>query len=345
MSRVVRVKNDEYKVIVEYDNPDQAAARITLDTTGTHGTIAGTVVVRGNLLVEGSTTTVESIDTTIADNIITVNAGETGAGISLQTAGIEIDRGTEDNARFIFDETAPVYNGSSTTGSFLLQDSLGNFLPLTTNSINHTGTIYITPTNGIISVGGESAYEENVFSYSSGTINSSTPLDDDAIVNAKALEDYIDYRLISGSLGTQIGDADTTFAAEDFDTNAIESKFIITVDGSNIGNIFGNRTEIYNLKFEDNQITTLNDDSTNQDLILSASGSGSVRIDDGLIITPAPFQAEDVAAPSSNPPSEGVKLYSDTGTADGSGLFFVNSNADTGELISKNKALLYSMLF
>ena len=344
MSRVVRVKNDEYKVIVEYDNPDQAAARITLDTTGTSGIIAGTVVVRGNLLVEGSTTTVESIDTTIADNIITVNAGESGAGISLQTAGIEIDRGTEDNARFIFDETAPVYNGSSTTGSFLLQDSLGNFLPLTTNSINHTGTIYITPTNGIISVGGESAYEENVFSYSGGTINSSTPLDDDALVNAKALEQYADFRL-AGTPTIGIADADTSFVAEDFDTNAIESKFIITVDGSSIGNIFRNRTEIYNLKFEDNQITTLNDDSTNQDLVLSASGAGSVRIDDGLIITPAPFQAEDVVAPSSNPPSEGVKLYSDTGSADGSGLFFVNSNADTGELISKNKALLYSMLF
>ena len=101
MSRVVRVKNDEYKVIVEYDNPDEAAARITLDTTGSNSSVSGTVVVKGNLLVEGTTTTVESVDTTIADNILTLNAGETGAGVTLNQSGIEIDRGTEDNARLV----------------------------------------------------------------------------------------------------------------------------------------------------------------------------------------------------------------------------------------------------
>jgi len=345
MSRVIRVVDDDFKVIVEHAGANAGNALITLDTTGTNPSITGRVVVRGNLVVEGNTTTVESTNTTIADNTITLNEGETAAGITLNESGLEIDRGTLDNVRLVYDMTASYYNGGApSNGSWVFKDVNSSILPINTNSINHNGTIFLTPTNGIVSVTGVTDYEENVFSYSGGTVNSSVPLDDDAIVNAKALEDYLNFRL-TGAATSGIGDADTTFTAEDFDTNAIESKFIITVDGSNIGNIFRNRTEIYNLKFKDNQITTLNDDSTNQDLILSASGAGSVRIDDGLIITPAPFQAEDVVAPSSNPPSEGIKLYSDPSSADGSGLFFVNSNANTGELISKNKALLYSMLF
>ena len=345
MSRVIRVVDDDFKVIVEHAGANAGNALITLDTTGTNPSITGRVVVRGNLVVEGNTTTVESTNTTIADNTITLNEGETAAGITLNESGLEIDRGTLDNVRLVYDMTASYYNGGAPgNGSWVFKDVNSSILPINTNSINHNGTIFLTPTNGIVSVTGVTDYEENVFSYSGGTVNSSVPLDDDAIVNAKALEDYLTFRLTGAATGG-IGDADTTFTAEDFDTNAIESKFIITVDGSNIGNIFRNRTEIYNLKFEDNQITTLNDDSTNQDLVLSASGAGSVRIDDGLIITPAPFQAEDAIAPSSNPPSEGIKLYSDPSSADGSGLFFVNSNANTGELISKNKALLYSMLF
>jgi hypothetical protein len=347
MSRVVRVKNDEYKIIVEYDNPDEAAARITLDTTGSGSSIAGTVVVRGDLLVEGTTTTVESVDTTIADNILTLNAGETGAGITLTTAGIELDRGTENNARFVFDEDVPVYNGVDTTGAFLAEDAVGNVLPLSSNSINHTGTIYITPLNSFISVGGEEDYEENIFSYDvpGGIIDNSEPLDDDALVNAKALEQYVDFRLTEAIIGA-ISDADTSFVAEDFDTNTTESKFIITVDGVNTGNIYGNRTEIHNIKIQNNEISTLNDDSTNQDLILYASGTGNVQIDDGLILTTSPFQAEDIGInPADNPPTDGVKIY---GSAEGSGatgISFVNSSGTAGELISKDKALLYAMLF
>lgn len=347
MSRVVRVKNDEYKIIVEYDNPDEAAARITLDTTGTNPTVSGTVVVRGDLLVEGTTTTVESVDTTIADNILTLNAGETGAGVTLNQSGIEIDRGTEDNARLVYDETVSVYNGTSIVGAFLLQDAVGNVLPLSTNSINHTGTIYITPTNSFISVGGETDYEENIFSYDApgGNVNANAPLDDDALVNAKALEDYADFRL-SIFAPSSIADADTSVEASDFDTNALESKIVVTIDGVVTGNIYSNRTEIHNIKIQDNEISTINDDSSNQDLVLYAGGTGNVQVDDGLILTTSPFQAEDIGInPADNPPLDGVKLYGSTEGLGATGLSFVNSAGTAGELISKDKALLYAMLF
>ena len=55
---------------------------------------SGNVIVLGNLTIKGSTVTVDSANTTIADNIITLNSGETGNGVSLGIAGIEIDRGS-----------------------------------------------------------------------------------------------------------------------------------------------------------------------------------------------------------------------------------------------------------
>jgi hypothetical protein len=53
----------------------------------------GNVNIVGNLIVSGSQTSVEQ--TTIADNIITLNAGEPGSGVSAPsgTSGIEVDRG------------------------------------------------------------------------------------------------------------------------------------------------------------------------------------------------------------------------------------------------------------
>jgi hypothetical protein len=80
-------------------------------------------------------------------------------------------------------------------------------------------------------------------------------------------------------------------------------------------------------------------------LVLSAGGSGNVRIDDGLIVTATPFQADDASAPGSNAPDEGVKLYGDTESTGNTGLYFVNSNSTNDEIISNNRALVYGMLF
>ena len=57
---------------------------------------APTIVIDGNLQVLGSTTQVQSTNSTLRDNIIFLNSGETGAGVSTlgTTAGISIDRGT-----------------------------------------------------------------------------------------------------------------------------------------------------------------------------------------------------------------------------------------------------------
>ena len=96
-------------------------------TTAANGTFAD-VTVNGNLTVLGETTTLDVTNLAVEDNTIILNNGETGAGVTNNTSGIEIDRGTEQNARWVWDDTtdswaAQVFDGSawqtaSITGNF-----------------------------------------------------------------------------------------------------------------------------------------------------------------------------------------------------------------------------------
>ena len=93
MSKNLNVNSGNYTIRVTDGNT------ITLDTGPT-----GTTTLTGNLTVAGTTTTVNSTDLSLKDNIIKINDGETGSGITLNTAGIQFDRGTQQDALFLFDE-------------------------------------------------------------------------------------------------------------------------------------------------------------------------------------------------------------------------------------------------
>jgi hypothetical protein len=54
----------------------------------------GNVVIESNLIVAGTTTTVNTTETTISDRSITLNSGEVAAGVTGNYSGIEVDRGT-----------------------------------------------------------------------------------------------------------------------------------------------------------------------------------------------------------------------------------------------------------
>ena len=51
-----------------------------------------------DLTVNGTLTSIASTNTTITDNTIVLNSGESGAGVTAGTAGFSIDRGTADDA-------------------------------------------------------------------------------------------------------------------------------------------------------------------------------------------------------------------------------------------------------
>jgi archaellum component FlaG (FlaF/FlaG flagellin family) len=94
MSKYVNVPSGNYSLAV------QNSGTITLNT----GPQVGSVIITGDLTVQGSTTTVTSENLEIKDNILTLNSGETGTGITLDDSGLEMDRGTFVNALFTFNE-------------------------------------------------------------------------------------------------------------------------------------------------------------------------------------------------------------------------------------------------
>ena len=135
-----------------------------------------TLTVSGNLVVSGATTTISTTNSAITDNIIILNDGETGAGVSEGTAGIAIDRGTSPDVAIRWNEAIDKWqlttdgstysNIAATTGSAVtltaVQDDpapyLGGNLDVngkiitssTTSNVTVTGgNIVLNPTNNI----------------------------------------------------------------------------------------------------------------------------------------------------------------------------------------------------
>ncbi|KKL91378.1 hypothetical protein LCGC14_1895300, partial [marine sediment metagenome] len=76
-----------------------------------NGQFSGDVVIDGDLTVNGTTTTINSTTHVIADNKIVINDGEIGAGVVTlgTTAGITVDRGSETDVEWCWDETADMW--------------------------------------------------------------------------------------------------------------------------------------------------------------------------------------------------------------------------------------------
>lgn len=89
----VKSLNNDYTIT----NKINPSANITLSTN--------TVFIQGNLYVGGNATAITKTDLNITDNIITVNAGETGTGVTLGTAGLAVDRGTLANVSVVWNES------------------------------------------------------------------------------------------------------------------------------------------------------------------------------------------------------------------------------------------------
>lgn len=66
--------------------------------------LTGNATIEGNLYVYGNTTILDSIVLEFEDNIVLVNRLETGSGVTLNQAGFEIERGSLENYRFVFNE-------------------------------------------------------------------------------------------------------------------------------------------------------------------------------------------------------------------------------------------------
>ena len=106
------IKKTSGNYIIQTPFKTGASSNVTLDTDN--------VYITGNLTVRGNTTVINSNTQTITDNIITLNQGETGNGVSTlgTTSGIEIDRGPSTpggNVQLIWNEGYKTWQVSGVT--------------------------------------------------------------------------------------------------------------------------------------------------------------------------------------------------------------------------------------
>lgn len=352
MSKFLKVPYGDYKVQV------QNGGNIVLDT----GDEVGQVLITGNLTVLGNQTAIESEDMHVRDNIIVVNFGETGNGVSLNgsTAGLKVERGALPDTFFVFDENVSNVIPGGTDGLFRLYidtGGSGELKGLQTNHINTGGEdLYlINNGTGVITVEGTTFYQDNIFTYTdipSGAIDltggpaGNGVVSPDTIPNTQSIVDYVD-SYFAGVFQDRIeeGSITKTFVETlDREVTSNPSLVQIGVDNEVTAEFYNDRVEINDIRISDTKIETL---STNQDLILSAPGSGAVRIQDVMQLNANPAYEDDVlnlpTAPDDS--SAGLKIYANVPGYGDTGLFFVNSFATRDEIISNNKSLVYSMIF
>lgn len=102
--------NLDGRYLQSYSESDTLDSVTTRDNTTSNGILVGSVettgniVVGGSLFVSGTVTTINTEEVNLADNIIKINSNFTGT-TPTENGGIEIERGTQINYQFLFDET------------------------------------------------------------------------------------------------------------------------------------------------------------------------------------------------------------------------------------------------
>jgi hypothetical protein len=321
-------------------------------------TINGDVDIAGSLSA-GSSTTVDSEDLLVYDNTITINKGETGAGVSATTAGIIIDRGTRDDARLFFDESKnSTRSGAPVTGAYVFQDATATPSNSALFSLYASGVLtdgedlyLVGSSTGIVTVTGTNNYESQIWNYAgngatipedlgeSDRLSRAASFDDDTLVNVRGLIDYVSsYNLYNfqDRITALVGASTPTYVlAEDTEAGDLENKVSIVVNGTNISTFYSTRVEIQNLRFAADTITS---NDINGTIKLQGTGTGQVQVNDFMNLT----VQDDTSLAA---PADGVVLYSKAVGDGGTGLYFKNQDTTQDEIISRNKALLYSIIF
>jgi len=325
----------------DYNIKTANSGTITLDT----GSRVGFVRVTGNLLVEGDTLTVSAENLNVSDNLIILNFGETGDGVSLDFSGIEIDRGTavEGSALFILDDRDPRnLTWNIATGSVIdaLNYSKSNlklrriFVDADTDGGELT-LIGDSAIGGIVTVAGTVNYEQRVSAYG-----------DDAIPNKKYVDDAIQsnptFQILKNVTRVVAFDENEPLdpflyfppALGPYTSQPVNSLVSVIVDDVVNSEFFVDRAVIQRLTFENTEINTGTE--TNINIILRTAGTGRLQ-------TNYAFQLDNIGSTPS-PVVGSAVMYSSGPSVGTTGLFYVNADK-SGELISKNKALLFSMIF
>jgi hypothetical protein len=363
--RTVQVSGD-------YNIKAGEGSTILLDT----GPNVGEVRVTGNLIVLGETLTVEATNLNVQDNIIILNYGETGQGVTLGYSGVQIDRGYNiDSSQvaptaFLWDEaneTWQIAQGTPDDG-FNYTDSKLKLSQILTDAATDDGDlILIGAGTGVVKVIGTSNYEQQV-------------LHDDDVPNKKYVDDAIQsnptFQITKDNTRVIVFDKDATLPGSAFSpaigpysSQPVNSQIAFIVDNKRVAAMTVDHFEMRGLTiFTEDQVGTdieanfggntnaenaeavvIQADNTNANIRLETNGTGKVVISYAMSF-------EHHGSPVTQVGTTSI-LYGSTPGVGTTGLSFrntrpskeldgtVNASFTTDELISKNRALLFSMLF
>ena len=345
---------------------------ILLDT----GPLVGEVRITGSLVVLGETLTVEATNLNVQDNIIILNYGETGQGVTLGYSGVQIDRGYNiDSSQvaptaFLWDEaneTWQIAQGTPDDG-FNYTDSKLKLSQILTDAATDDGDLILIGTGtGVVKVIGTSNYEQQV-------------LHDDDVPNKKYVDDAIQsnptFQITKDNTRVIVFDKDDTLPAAAFSpaigpysSQPALSQIAFIVDNKRVAAMTADHFEMRGLTiFTEDQVGTdieanfggnvnaenaeavvIQADNTNANIRLETNGTGKVVISYAMSF-------EHHGSPVTQVGTTSI-LYGSTPGVGTTGLSFrntrpskeldgtVNASFTTDELISKNRALLFSMLF
>ena len=353
-----------FRVNGDYNIKVRDGGTITLNPGNT-----GDVVIVGNLTVGGIVTAVSSTELEIEDRIITVNKGETGPGVTLTYAGLEVDRGTYvdstevPRAAIVWNETNPPGHATNDTeedpasgagywmfatgqeGSYGFRDSNVKLRRILTDAGTDSGDLTLIGTGtGVVKVKGTTNYRLQV-------------TDNDDIPN----KDYVDFSILNNPTfqirAPQGQDTRVVIADKDITPNnastggslayyyaqtgypisvdgAVESGVGFLVDGTLTATFYKNRVVLQSLEIVGSEIRH---DSSNENIYINTNGTGKLQTNyaiqlDNNAVSPAIVSGSHV-------------IYSKPESTGKSGIYFVNTENTRDELVSKNRALLFSMLF
>ena len=248
-----------------------------------------TTRIKGDLVVDGSNTVVDTASLTIEDPIIILSRNNSTP--SDVDSGILVNRGAANNAALYWNEGDDTFKAVTTTS-----DGTG-----TTIADTALAKIQVAePT-----AGSDAATKTYVDAAGGVGLTGSTNNTVVTVTGANALN----------------GEANLTF---DGATLGVAGSITTSGDAGDIS------TQTINI---DSGSATISGLRSNEDLILKASGTGDVVINDTLTFSAA------ASTPAS--PTAVTTIYNKTAGGGGTGLFFINSNISSGtegELISKKKA-------
>lgn len=376
----------------DYNIKTGEGSSILLDT----GPNVGEVRITGNLIVLGETLTVEAENLNVQDNIIILNYGETGDGVTLGYSGVQIDRGyTIDSSQvaptaLLWDEaneTWQIAQGTPEDG-FNYTDSKLKLSQILTDAGTYDGDlILIGAGTGVVKVLGTTtggvtrvnAYETRV------TDPDDIPNKqyvDDAIQNSPTFQikkdntrvivfdndDQLPLSAFSPAIGPYTSLAPpvrseiafivdnrrvAVMTKDHFEMTGLtiftEDPVVPDIEAAMSGNFNPGPTSTNLTGFENQSAVVIQSDNTNANIRLETNGTGKVVISYAMSF-------EYHGSPITQVGNTSI-LYGSTPGPGTTGLSFrntrpsieldgtVNASFTTDELISKNRALLFSMLF